>query len=219
MKKLLFYLIILIPNLLLAQIDDVQTGDTYKIQRGDIITIYVMEHDEFSANNVIVLPDGYMQYPALGSIMVAGLTPDQLKEVIRENLLPYVPVPLVTVYVARLYKQEINVLGYVNKPGRYQIFEPIDILTAIALAGGLEKLKDAEKIKIIRSDGRSYNLTLKLIWELNKNNSKNGATRKVLLYPGDTLLIIKPKKVNWGLITTIASLINLVVMSTYYLTK
>ena len=62
-----------------------QIDDAYKIQRGDRLTIQVMDHSEFNVNNIVVLPDGYIQYPALGSIEVAGLTPSQLKETIKKK--------------------------------------------------------------------------------------------------------------------------------------
>lgn len=213
-KSTLWLILFLLMNVHFSQ---AQIDETYKIQRGDRLTIQVMDHGEFNVNNVVVLPDGYIQYPALGSIKVVGLTPSQLKEIIRKNLLTYVPVPIVTVFIDRLYKTEINVLGHVSKSGKYQIFEPIDILSALSIAGGIKTMKGVKYVRIIRRDGTNFKLKIKQIWQ-QSNSKKKGkrASRTILLYPGDTLFVPEPKQFNWSIITTIATTLNLIATMIYY---
>ena len=194
-----------------------QISDNYKIQRGDRITIHVMDHPEFTVNNIIVLPDGYIQYPALGSIKVVDLTPSQLKEIIRKNILSYVPVPIVTVYVTKLYKAEINVLGHVSRSGKYQIFEPVDILTALSMAGGIKSMKGVKYLRIIRRDGTNFKIKISQLWKVNNKTRK--IALNVLLYPGDTLFVPEPKHFNWAMITTIATALNLIATTLYYFTN
>ena len=213
MKNIFIILITIIitSSPLFAQDSNQNDQEFYQIQRGDVIDIYVMDHGEFTASGVTVLPDGFIQYPLLGSIRVVELTPSQLKAIIKDRLLTYIPVPEVTIFVRRLYKQNINILGYVNSPGKYQIFEPTDILTSLALAGGIRELKKVDKVKIIKFDGRVFNLKLSSIWELKKRNISGTDNRKILIYPGDTILVPEPRIFNWAMLTTIVASINIII--------
>ena len=211
--KIIFFtkiLFIAISFSLFAQNNKQSDQEFYQIQRGDNLSIYVMDHSEFAVNGVTVLPDGFIQYPLLGSIRVVGLTPSQLKAIIKDRLLTYIPVPEVTIFVQKLYKQDINILGYVNRPGKYQIFEPTDILTT---------LKKVDKIKIIKFDGRVFNLRLSSIWELKRQNIAGTDNRKILIYPGDTVLVPEPRKFNWAMITTIVASLNVVLQIINFLNK
>ena len=98
--------------------DDIE--DEYYLQRGDKIKIEVMEHPEFS-KDVQLLPDGTIEYPILGKIRVVGMSVSIFKNVIKDNLKPYVPIPVVTIYVTQIYGERVNIIGYVNQPGSYQI--------------------------------------------------------------------------------------------------
>ena len=121
LKKIL--LIFLITQLAAAGI--YSQDDPYLIKRGDMLSIEVMEHPEFNRQNILVLPDGLIQYPALGNIRAAGLSPVQLSDSIRMALLDtYVVTPIVSVHIHRLENQSVNVIGAVNAQGSVQIFEP-----------------------------------------------------------------------------------------------
>ncbi len=219
-KFLVYFTLFLFINTITFGQQQEDEKSSYLIQRGDIITIRVMDHNEFTVNNVIVLPDGFIQYPGIGSIKVIDYTPAQLKQIIKEHLVNFIPYPVVTIHVNRLYKQDINVLGYVNKPGRYQIFEPIDILTAFSLAGGIIELKNANKIKIIRFNGNMFTIKIDRIWETeNKNSSSMIKKRKsILIYPGDTVFVIEPKEFNWRALLIVVSTLNLL-LNAYRITK
>jgi polysaccharide export outer membrane protein len=221
MKNILITIITLIFCLssLNAQESKQATDEFYQIQRGDVLNIYVMDHGEFTANGVIVLPDGFIQYPLLGSIKVVGKTPTQIRTIIKDKLLTYIPNPEVTVFIQRLYKQDINILGYVNNPGKYQIFEPTDILTTLALAGGIEELKKVDKIRIIKFDGRVFNLRLSSLWELKRKNIAGTDNRRILIYPGDTVLVPKPREFNWALLTFAVSSLNIILQMINILNK
>ncbi len=189
------------------------SNDSYIIQRGDMISIHVMDHPEFTVNNVIVLPDGFIQYPGIGSLKVVEMTPGELKEKIKNSLVSFIPFPDVTIFVHNLNKQDINVLGYVNKPGKYQIFEPIDILTAFSLAGGIVEFKRADQIKIIKANGNMFTLKIDRIWEAEHTNSSSLIMQRksILIYPGDTIVVPEPKEFNWQALLIIVSTLNLII--------
>ncbi|MEA3499743.1 MAG: polysaccharide biosynthesis/export family protein, partial [Candidatus Marinimicrobia bacterium] len=160
--------------------------DIYYIQRGDRLTIEVMEHPEFS-KRVQVLPDGTIEYPILGKIKTEGMTVNILKSVIKSNLLPYVPSPIVSIYVSEIYGEKINIIGYINSPGNYQIYKPIGIVDAIAKAGGIVNMRRVKYVKIIRKNGSVINIKISKLWD--SDNEKYSPERKLMLRAGDSLII------------------------------
>ena len=150
MKKIIVFLsyILILTILLNAQeITITKEAGEYILKRGDRLSIEVMDHPEFT-KQARILPDGTIEYPILGNMLVDGLSPKQLGDVIKHNLETYVPIPIVTVYVTEIYGESINIIGYVNKPGTYQIYEPLDIPTALSKAGGIQNIRKVKYIKI-----------------------------------------------------------------------
>jgi polysaccharide export outer membrane protein len=168
--------------------------ESYFIKKGDVLSVEVMEHPEFNRSNLLVLPDGTIQYPVLGDLVVAGISPAQLADSIKKALdVDYVVNPIVTVYVNRLEKNNINVLGGVRNPGRYQIFEPVSLLEALSLAGGVTSLKHTRKIIIAKKDGSSS--VYKIKRSLKRNNLN--ASDFPLIYPDDTIVVVT-REINWS---------------------
>ncbi len=176
----------------------VQVDRIYRISRGDVMDVMVMEHPEFSINSVIVLPDGTIQYPGLGSIVAAGMTPSQLKDSIEVALNRYVVNPLVTILVRKMQQESINVLGYVNRPGQYQIFERTELLSAVGLAGGVKNLRKAKRIAIIRADQSVQEVFIRHYMQSDKY---------IFVDIGDTIYIKEPKEVNWARLSFISTML------------
>lgn len=216
MKKILIVLILLIViNLYCEEINDNQLivkeqimsiQDNYIFQKGDKITIEVMEHSEFT-KDVQILPDGSIEYPIIGRLKVEGMSVSLLRSVIRENLSPYVPIPIVTIYVTSIYGEKLNIIGYVNNPGSYQIYDSLDLIDAIAMAGGLVNIRKVKKVKILRKDGTSINIKMSKIWF--STNMVNASEYKLMLHAGDSLIIPPPIEFNWSMLTAFISLASL----------
>ena len=93
-----------------------------------------------------------------------------------------------------------------NRSGEFQIFEPIDVMKALALAGGLRNPK-IKKIKIVRASGDVANLEMEKFW-----TSKGGKQREqYLLFPGDTLYVPESFRIPWSVMSTIVSMLNMAV--------
>lgn len=98
--------------------------------------------------------------------------------------------------------RRLNILGYVNNPGRYQVKGQVDIVEALSMAGGpVEEEANLKKIRILRSDGKKEVINASQIWK-GKRKDKN-----ILLNPGDTLIVPKSFGVNWNVIYIIIILI------------
>jgi polysaccharide export outer membrane protein len=177
-------------------------SDEYILQPGDVIQINVVEHQEFSGRHKI-RPDGRINYPVIGEVEVATLSCAQLVKIMQSKLSSYVNNPVVSISIEAYYANKIFAIGDVVKSGEYQIYEPIDILKAIAMCGGLRNNK-AKEVKIIRVDGTIITVDLKGLWEANaKYDSK-----KYLLYPGDTIYIPESFQMPWGLVASILGIVS-----------
>lgn len=178
-----------------------KTGE-YVLRPGDVIGIRVIEHPEFSQKGRI-RPDGMINYPVIGEIEVANLTPQQLVKIMEEKLSPYVNNVVVSVSIDQYFSNKIYVIGDVGSPGEVQIFEPIDVLKILAVSGGLKNPK-TRFVKIVRSNGDISVVDLKAVLE-QKGASQQDA---YLLYPGDTMFVPQSWSIPWGFISTVISTIS-----------
>jgi polysaccharide export outer membrane protein len=128
-------------------------GPQYRIGPGDLLGIEVWK-DPSLTRAVIVLPDGKITFPLIGEIVAGGKTVGQLKDEIEEKLSRYVEQNLVlTVEVRQLNSMHVYVLGQVNSPGRVVLTSNINVLQALAAAGGPTQFADRSDIRIFRQKG------------------------------------------------------------------
>lgn len=106
------------------------------IHPGDQLSVQVYG-DQTLTQNVTVLNDGTIAYPLIGQVPVAGKTPSQAAEVLKERLLKYVRHPVVNVAITQLAQPTVMVLGDVKSPGKYALRSDARVSDAIAAAGGL----------------------------------------------------------------------------------
>ncbi len=129
-----------------------------------------------------VRPDGRISLPIVGEITAAGLTPDELRARIVERLRAYIQDPrVVSVIVRQVNSSRFYVVGEVQKPGVYPLATQVDVLQAIATAGGLGEFSARDDVTLLRADsGKRYTLALK--------DLESGHDR-VDLEPGDTVVV------------------------------
>ena len=176
-------------------------GQSYMIRRGDIIDILVMEHPEFSVVNTVVLPDGTVQFPGLGSIPAAGLTIKEFTAIMNKNVEKYVVNPIVSIFMKSLPTQMVNVVGYVTRPGQVPVFEPVDLITLLSRAGGIINIKKCKYITIVRADQSFQVINVKDLF-----NMKSTPLIIPKLNVGDTVYVVEPKDFNWSKLTFFTSL-------------
>ncbi len=125
-------------------------GSEYKIGADDVLTINVWHEPEVS-RNVPVRPDGKISLPLIGDVQAAGLTPTELQKELETLFSKYLTAPDVSVIVAEIRSQRINVLGQVGRPGTYPLIPPMSVIDAISEAGGLKEFAKANSIYILRT--------------------------------------------------------------------
>ncbi|MBU1911930.1 MAG: polysaccharide export protein [Candidatus Omnitrophica bacterium] len=146
-------------------------GEEYKIETGDVLTITVYEQPDLTTK-ARVGPRGEITFPLLGNVDLTGLTVSETEEKI-EFLLKedYLVNPQVNVFIEEYHPKKVFVMGFVNRPGQYELFRdrPTTILEAITMAGGFKEGAAQNGTKIIRmEDGQEVTISVKITDITNK---------------------------------------------------
>ena len=101
----------------------------------------------------------------------------------------------------------VNIWGHVESPGTYLVYEGIDLLTLLSLAGGPSSGAQLSKIEIIRSEKSNFRNEL-----INLNNYIDN-TVQVTIGPHDTIYI-KESMTSYifsktNVLTTLLQIINI----------
>lgn len=118
---------------------------------GDIFDIRVFNEESLS-NTYQVAPDGTIDYPLVGRIIVSGLNPQEVASLIAEKLVEgkYLKNPHVSVLIKEYKSKKIHVLGQVKNPGTFPFQENMNVVQAITLAGGFTPIANENKTTITR---------------------------------------------------------------------
>lgn len=116
---------------------------------------------ETSTLTYLVNPQGYIDFPILGKIHVAGMTRQELVAYLTEQIGKDVKDPIVYVSFKNF---KITVLGEVRSPGTYTFdSEKINILQVLGRAGDLNLTAERDGILLIREEnGRQNHYTIDL---------------------------------------------------------
>jgi polysaccharide biosynthesis/export protein len=124
----------------------------YKVNPGDVLEISVW-NEEALQKEVRVLPDGSISFPLAGNLSASGKTILQIQKAVQEKLAPLIADPVVSVSVKASEGNTINVIGQVKAPGQFVMYQPMDVMQALSLAGGLTAFAKANDIIVIRRTG------------------------------------------------------------------
>ncbi len=92
--------------------------------------------------------DGCIELPLTGKIYLKNMTVDQAKDKLQEEVSKFVNQ---TTLIVKLSNFNLTVIGEVNKPGKYNVYQThINLFEAIALAGNMTNFAKSEEVKIVR---------------------------------------------------------------------
>ncbi|MCM2357008.1 MAG: polysaccharide export protein [Geobacteraceae bacterium] len=128
------------------------TGSDYLIGAGDVLDISVWK-DEALSRTVVVLADGTFSFPLIGETAAVGRTVAQVKDELAKRLTRFIPELELSVEVKQSNSMMIYVIGRVNAPGRQVLNANVNVLQALAMAGGLNPFASRNKIKVLRKEG------------------------------------------------------------------
>jgi len=151
---------------------------------GDVFSVQVFGEKDLSGKYQ-VSATGTIDYPLVGSVKVAGLTPPQIAALLRQGLANgYLKEPSVSVFVDSYNSKKISVLGQVTKPGTFNYVDNMSIIEAITLAGGFTPIASKNKITVTRvTGGTSKRLTVPV------EDIGEGRASNYLLRPGDIVFV------------------------------
>ncbi len=121
----------------------------YKLAPEDILNISVWKEDGLQ-QDVIVRPDGLLTFPLAGTIQAEGRTVEDVNVDISKRIHKFIPDSVVTVSLIKVAGNKIYVIGKVTRPGEYVVGRYIDVMQALALAGGLTAYASEGNIIVIR---------------------------------------------------------------------
>src|SRR5215510_8539187 len=105
-----------------------------KLQPGDKITVTVYGEDKLSGEYQLN-QSGQISLPLAGTVEARGLTQSELEQALAKKFRSeYLKHPRVTVTIATL--QPYYVMGEVKNPGEFVYKSGLNVLTALAIAGG-----------------------------------------------------------------------------------
>jgi polysaccharide export outer membrane protein len=139
---------------------DSVASDVYTLGTGDKLRITVFNEDSLSGEFDIDA-SGIVSMPLIGNMKAAGLTQRQLEDQIKGKLSSgYMRDPRVNVEV--LTYRPFYILGEVSKPGEYPYRNGMNVMSAVAVAGGFTYRANDRTIYIRRAgqtDESSYPVT------------------------------------------------------------
>ena len=121
----------------------------YKIQVGDELDIKFFYNSELN-EKVTVRPDGRISLQLVHEVMVAGLTPWELTQHLKQKYSPELKKPEIAVIVRSFGAHKIYVDGEVNRSGMFPLVGHTTVLQALSLAGGLKDTARKGEVLIIR---------------------------------------------------------------------
>lgn len=160
------------------------SGD-YLIGPDDLLDISVWKEDTLQ-RKVVVRPDGKISFPLIGEIPAAARPAEEIQKEITQRLKKYIPEPVVTVVVEKVASYKIYVIGEVKNSGQYQVGHYLDVVQALALAGGLTAYAAENKIKILR---RENGVEISIPFEYAKVKSGTDLKQNIILRRGDVVVV------------------------------
>ncbi len=161
----------------------------YEINPGDMLQISVWKEPD-TLREVVVLPDGAITYPLAGTVKVAGLTPAQVEQTLGQRLARFYvnrESPYVTVVVQSTGGNRIYVIGEVRSPGMFVITQPVDVIQALSMAGGLTEFANKSAIRVLRRLPSGQQTTLAFDYAAVQRG--RDLSSNIRLMTGDTVLV------------------------------
>jgi polysaccharide export outer membrane protein len=158
--------------------DQVQQMTEFRLSREDVVEVSVWKEGELS-RTVPIRPDGKITLPLIGDVQAEGLKPSELEQNVQKALAPLVRDPHVSVIVHDVNGARVYVTGMVTHAGAFPLRSGMNVLQALALAGGLQEFADRGEIAVVR-EGRKISVDY--------DDLVNGKSR-IALQAGDTVVV------------------------------
>lgn len=169
--------------------ESISAPSGYQLGANDQVAVEVFGEDDLRTNGRLNA-EGNLSLPLLGSVRLGGLTLTQAATRLTEFYgRDYLVNPKVNVTLVGYARRRFTVLGQVNRPGSYEMPEGnpggIDLLEAVAMAGGYTRIAAPDRISVRRHREGGNDQVLKV----NAKRLAKGEGGNFSVVPGDTVTV------------------------------
>ena len=163
----------------------------YRIGADDLleVTLFDVESRNGEPRQIVtrVSQSGLITLPLVGGVAVGSRTPVEAESLLRERYRKFIHDPQLAVFVKEYRSYRVSVVGYVGKPGVYEVSGERTLLEVLAMARGLNE-KAGKTVQISRpSADRAQTMVVDL-----DRLSRDGDMRfNLTMMPGDVVNVPK----------------------------
>lgn len=157
-------------------------SSSYRIRSGDTIEVKVYQEDDLNSK-VRVDEEGGVVLPLIGRVSLQGITAEAARKLVSDKYeADFLHHPQVSLMVTEFAPRRFVVMGQVARPGIYEIptRERLNLLQAIAMAGGYTKIADPSKVRVRRNSEKGEE-----VLRFNAKALATGGTGEVPLIQSD----------------------------------
>ncbi len=158
----------------------------YALQPGDLLDISVWKERDLQ-KDVLIRPDGEINFPLVGSIHAAGKSVEQLQSELTARLTKYVPNPVISIAIKQTQGYKIYVIGKITRPGEFTTNRNVDVMQALSISGGPTPYAAVNKIKILRRDENGQIKSFP--FEYSRVEKGKDLEQNITLRSGDTVVV------------------------------
>lgn len=165
-----------------APVNNAPVPGSYRIGAGDSVLIQ-MYGQESITHNLVVDREGRLTIPSIGPLTVAGLSYDELKALIHDQVKNRMIGMQAAVSMGELRSMQIFVLGEAHQPGAYTVSSLTTISQALLASGGISDIASLRNVQLKRA-GETI-----VEFDLYDLLIRGDASKDRLLQPGDAVFI------------------------------
>jgi len=162
---------------------------TYTVGADDLLRIEVWKEPDLN-REVRIGPDGRLQFPLVGNLLVQDRTLKQVAELVYEKLRDVLTEPFVTVTLLQSSFARVHVLGEVADQGPQPFHDRMTLVEVLAVADIDWITAKTEVVGVVRGS-----LDDPILIEVNLEDVFVGVEKDVFLRPGD-IVVVPPKYVT-----------------------
>jgi polysaccharide export outer membrane protein len=159
---------------------------TYRLGPEDVISVSVFGLDKYSRSNIVVPPDGRIDYYLIPEgVHVAGKTTRQVADEIKQHLDEYIINPKVTVTLDKAMSMRYGVIGDVAKPGIMPMTRRLSVYEALNEAGGILRTGKKQVVVLHWKADRMMQTTVVDVAAIERGKAPDN----YFLSPGDQIFV------------------------------
>ncbi|RMG17779.1 MAG: polysaccharide export protein [Planctomycetota bacterium] len=165
----------------------------FRLGPGDRISVSVWGEKDLH-RELVLGPDGAAAFPLIGSVQLAGLTPDEARVELAKRLRSSYVDPVVSVSLLESRSHVIHVAGEVALPGSVPFVRGATVLGVLGAAGGfLPATAALDQVRVIRArlnDPHAFQVDVEAILA--------GQAWDMWLLPGDVVYVPPRTLTRWN---------------------